>query len=31
MNLSKELRKNDKMRDLQSILSLFGNKFSKIQ
>ena len=29
LNLSNELRKRDKMRDLSSILSLFRNKFIK--
>ena len=31
LNLLKELRKRDKMRGLQSILSLFRNEFNKFQ
>ena len=30
LNLLNELRKNDKMRGLQSILLLFRNKFNKL-
>ena len=30
LNLSNELRKRDKMQDLQSILSLFRNEFNKL-
>ena len=31
LNLLNELEKRDKMRGLLSILSLFGNKFKKLQ